>query len=308
MRKKAIKPAVAALAFLLCLNITSRAFAVDSFAFTPSYFRELLDFLSREGSEAVSEAEEGGLTYQVEPGDTLTAIANRYGTTVENLAGINGIKNPNFIKVGQSLKVSLPKEINHILSRGETLSRLARAYGTDLQDIIAVNEVMDPTRLPVGMEITIPNPTAMPAPQIAVMIADRSTTAVVSKEDGWQCIWPLKGVITSTFGEPRRGEPHRGLDIAAPTGTPVKAIHAGTVTRALKTPGYGLMVKLDHGGGYESLYAHASKLLVGEGQQVAQGQEIILVGKTGDATGPHLHLEIIYKGKRVNPLGKLPAR
>ena len=96
--------------------------------------------------------------------------------------------------------------------------------------------------------------------------------------------------------------PHEGLDITAPTGTPIEAPGAGTVTYARWESGYGQTVTVDHGYGIVTKYAHASKLLVRRGQRVKRGDRIALVGNTGLATGPHLHYEVHVNGRPVDPL------
>lgn len=94
---------------------------------------------------------------------------------------------------------------------------------------------------------------------------------------------------------------HYGVDLATPTGTPIYAAKAGTVTRAGAASGYGLLVEIDHGGGVRTRYGHCSRLLVKVGQQVKKGQIIALVGSTGHSTGPHCHFEIRINGTPVNP-------
>ncbi len=117
-----------------------------------------------------------------------------------------------------------------------------------------------------------------------------------------------KSVVTSPFGmriSPISGKwlMHKGVDLAAPTGTPIKACKSGTVTYAIAmNPTYGNYVVLDHGGGMTSLYGHMSKILVKKGQKVAIGEVIGKVGATGLATGPHLHFEIKLNGEPQDPL------
>jgi len=94
---------------------------------------------------------------------------------------------------------------------------------------------------------------------------------------------------------------HYGLDYAASTGTSIYASDGGTVTTAGWHGNYGYYIKIDHGGGFTTLYAHCSKLLVKVGDKVYQGQRIGLVGNTGRSTGPHCHFEIFKYGKNVNP-------
>jgi len=107
--------------------------------------------------------------------------------------------------------------------------------------------------------------------------------------------------ITSRFG-PRSSGNHSGLDIASPTGTVYHAAEGGTVTFAgWSTTGYGWCIKINHGNGVETLYAHSSKLYVSVGQTVAQGEAIGEVGSTGWSTGPHLHFEIRVNGAVYNP-------
>nr|HPJ22606.1 M23 family metallopeptidase [Clostridia bacterium] len=98
---------------------------------------------------------------------------------------------------------------------------------------------------------------------------------------------------------------HTGIDIGAPTGANILASNSGTVLITAFTTGYGNKIVIDHGGGYVTLYAHCSKILVKEGQAVKQGDVIGLVGSTGWSTGPHLHFEIMFEGERINPLEKV---
>lgn len=120
-------------------------------------------------------------------------------------------------------------------------------------------------------------------------------------------ISPVEGRLTSGFG--MRVHPifkvrkrHTGVDIAAPSGTPIRAADSGVVVEAGYIRGYGYTVILDHGGGVATLYAHCSALLVREGQEVQRGQIIARVGSTGYSTGPHLHFEVRVNGEPVNPL------
>jgi len=112
--------------------------------------------------------------------------------------------------------------------------------------------------------------------------------------------WPMCAPVTSEYG-PRWGRMHRGIDLGAPTGTPIRAIRAGTVIFAGWQGGYGQITLVDHGNGVVSAYAHQSRFAVGQGARVAQGQVIGYVGTTGNTTGAHLHLETRVGGTAVNP-------
>lgn len=122
-----------------------------------------------------------------------------------------------------------------------------------------------------------------------------------------EVITPVLGVISSSYGyrnHPISGEYsfHSGVDIAADTGTPIVAFADGTVEYIGDSEAYGLYVQLDHGGGVKSFYCHCSRLYYRQGTQVTAGQEIALVGDTGNTTGPHLHLELKKDGVRLNPV------
>jgi murein DD-endopeptidase MepM/ murein hydrolase activator NlpD len=119
-------------------------------------------------------------------------------------------------------------------------------------------------------------------------------------------IWPVEGRLMGGFGErtdPFSGEGamHTGVDISAPPGTPVRATADGIVTLAAWSSGYGQLVVVDHGGGYETYYAHLSRFAVVEGQEVRRGDQIGAVGSTGRVTAPHLHYEVRIGGAPVNP-------
>ncbi|HET7676060.1 MAG TPA: M23 family metallopeptidase [Gammaproteobacteria bacterium] len=119
---------------------------------------------------------------------------------------------------------------------------------------------------------------------------------------------PVKGGwISSYFG--RRVDPitgrmgfHPGIDFAGKLGSPVHAVAAGVVTWAGPWFGYGNLVEIDDGSGYATRYGHNEKILVKVGQTVAKGQVISLMGSTGHSTGPHVHLEVLYHGREINPL------
>lgn len=118
---------------------------------------------------------------------------------------------------------------------------------------------------------------------------------------------PLENMrMTSSYGmrdHPifKRRRNHNGVDLAAPTGTPIRATGDGIVEKAQRWGGYGLYVQLDHGGKLETRYAHMSRMAVSAGERVTKGQIIGYVGSTGNSTGPHLHYEVRIAGAPVDP-------
>jgi murein DD-endopeptidase MepM/ murein hydrolase activator NlpD len=128
-----------------------------------------------------------------------------------------------------------------------------------------------------------------------------------SAPDVWLLPLQVHFRITTEY-EMRWGEFHWGVDLAAPYGTPIYAAHAGTVTVSGVRGDYGNCVRIDHGNGVETVYGHASKLLVQVGQKVAAGEMIALVGSTGSSTGNHLHFEANVNGDHKDPMKYLLER
>jgi murein DD-endopeptidase MepM/ murein hydrolase activator NlpD len=120
-------------------------------------------------------------------------------------------------------------------------------------------------------------------------------------------ILPVKGLLTAGYGyrqSPFTGvrEMHEGIDVAAPHGTPIVATAEGIVSFVGPLAAFGNVVFVNHGHGFTTFYAHASKLRVKEGQSVKRGEVVALVGTTGRTTGPHVHYEVQVNGVTVNPL------
>lgn len=141
-------------------------------------------------------------------------------------------------------------------------------------------------------------PKAKPAPA-----AEPSSAAKTSGP----YIWPVDAQISSYFG-PRWGRPHKGIDLAANMGAPIRAAKDGDVLYAGPEATYGQLVIIRHADGTRTLYAHCSVLKVRTGDKVKQGQTVALVGSTGRSTGPHLHFEVIVNDAPKDPLLYLPKR
>lgn len=140
-----------------------------------------------------------------------------------------------------------------------------------------------------------------PVDEVVVIGTKRKTINVVESSK-LKLIWPLKRVenqvISSYWGD---GRNHQAIDIASPLGTSIYAAQSGTVVTSTYISSYGNYILIDHGNGYQTLYAHASKLYVSEGESVAQGQVIATVGSTGNSTGNHLHFEVRKDGTKLDP-------
>ncbi|HEX9611685.1 MAG TPA: M23 family metallopeptidase [Gemmatimonadales bacterium] len=146
-----------------------------------------------------------------------------------------------------------------------------------------------------------------PGPMRAVAVRGAAPGAAGRYEEGASppAHWPLdvKGYMTrGQVGPGNPGESHAGIDIAVPEGTPVRAAGGGTVREAGTDRDYGLFVLLRHPDGYETMYGHAARLLVREGDEVRAGQVIALTGSSGRSTAPHLHFEVRRSGRSLDPL------
>ena len=205
-----------------------------------------------------------------------------------------------------------PKGPTHVVATGDNLWTIARRHSAVLASILRWNEGVDPDRLVAGQRILVPGgskmvplakPSLKPNPvepgTASVRPAAVERQAAANAEDG-DHLWPLpvRGDLTRRFSAA-----HPGIDIAAPRGTPVRAIADGTVVWAgWKDNGGGYVVEVRHPDGMRSIYNHNSVLTVEDGDRVAQGDTIALVGSTGNSTGPHLDLRIMMGGRLVDPL------
>ena len=164
--------------------------------------------------------------------------------------------------------------------------------------------VVSPRKAPTNATFSI----ALPSPLNSLLSSSiHDLTAMPS-------LMPVSAsAITSVFGmrhNPFTGyfQPHRGVDLAAPYGTPIVATMDGTVAASGWHGGYGLLVSLDNASGLETRYGHMSRLAVSQGEQVHRGEVIGYVGSTGHSTGPHVHYEIRVGGQPINPARYLPSR
>jgi len=213
----------------------------------------------------------------------------------------------------------------HIVGSAETLRHICDVYGLDLKKVAAINKLDPQDPLKVGDTIFLPANALVvpkevvtqaassknPGKRLKITEVDRSVSNVAKAIRGNRhpLVPGLKfpvasGVLTSAFGY-RWGVFHKGLDIAAPVGTPVLACADGRViftgTRQ-KFQNYGKIVLIQHASGVYTTYAHLNRILVARGQKVKRGHHIASVGNTGRSTGPHLHLEVRVKSQMFNPL------
>lgn len=199
----------------------------------------------------------------------------------------------------------------HEVARGETLSAIAKQYKVTVASLVIANRLRGArARLVPGQRLTIPRPGAAPTFRARRGPVDEVqpvslVLGLPEFDDAPSFLWPVAGPVTSTFGRRKRSW-HRGIDIVAEPGTPIVAAAAGVIVASGFEPRYGQMVKIEHGGGFVTVYAHNERNLVEVGQDVAAGQPIAIVGRTGRASAEHVHFEIRNDGRVYNPLYLLP--
>lgn len=245
--------------------------------------------------------------YEVQPGDTLSSIAQKYGITQDTIKWENDLTDIQSIKPGQKLKILPVSGVSYTVKSGDTLESIAKKYSANAQAIVdfPFNDVPDDFQLKSGQRLIIPDgsPPEAPAPkrlQPQYLAQGPSSPAFVAPY-GAQFIWPTNGNITQYFAWY-----HPGVDIANRNAPAISAADGGTVVYAgWDSTGYGNRVDIDHGNGYLSRYGHLSNIYVVMGENLSRGQLIGQMGSTGRSTGTHLHLEIHYKGIALNPLAIL---
>ncbi|MDF3821514.1 LysM peptidoglycan-binding domain-containing M23 family metallopeptidase [Leptospira sp. 96542] len=224
-------------------------------------------------------------------------------------SGVNVVEEEEEIEVAS---LDLPKYINvspvvsntvvhesgivvkkYTVQKKDNLSKIARSFGTDVAKIKKHNGLSS-DNLKIGQNLDVP-----------VQVKNASSSRIIKKKI---FILPVQGGrITSRFG--RRVDPfnkynrvyHTGLDLAAKVGSPVLSASDGEVVFTGRNGGYGNSVTIQHKNGYKTVYAHCSQILVEVGETVKMGRVVALVGRTGTATGAHLHFEVFRNGKLINP-------
>jgi murein DD-endopeptidase MepM/ murein hydrolase activator NlpD len=242
--------------------------------------------------------------YEVQQGDTMTSIAERFGVASRYIGWNNAdlIIDADVLAVGNMLQVPSVPGIIHGVRAGETLTEIAIQYDAKVSEIIgfAANGLSDPNQLREGALILVVGGKRLPPPAPSLR---PSPTFVDREASQFGFIWPVVDEVTSWF------TPHHplGIDINAPY-VGVAASAGGKVVFVGGDPSvsYGLYIEVDHGGGYQTLYAHMSSIHVEIGQWVETGQILGISGSTGRSTGPHLHFELKRNGITQNPLTFLP--
>ena len=282
--------------------------------------------------QVLKELKDGKITtteYTAQTNDSWWLIARKNDMkTKEVLASNPGMTEDSKIQLGQKIKLVSVSPYLTVISKGiltsteivafdvvtetdknlDTGETVVKEQGSDGSKLVTYSYVQKNgkyiTKQVVEEKVTKPPVSQVIAkgPSSAPIIVAYATSRGSGSTAG--IAWPLRGSINSYYGS-RWGSFHNGLDIGGDTGEPYTAAASGTIVAAGSSGGYGKMILIDHGNGVMTRYAHSSRLLVSVGEKVNKGQTIGLVGSTGNATGPHLHFEVILNGDTVNPLNYL---
>lgn len=224
--------------------------------------------------------------YVVREGDNIGAIAEMFGVSVNTIVWANDLKS-RIVKAGQELVILPVTGVRHEVKKGDTLDSIVKGYKANLEEVSFYNNISEDSDLALGSVVIIPDGEV--SAKVSSPARGTSVGAAVASSGGGYFIRPTRGVKTQGV------HGNNGVDIAAPTGTPIYASAGGTVIISRSggwNGGYGNYVVIRHGNGMQTLYAHNSQNLVGTGQWVDQGQVIGYVGNTGKSTGSHLHFEV----------------
>ncbi len=279
------------------------------------------DSVERKAKLTTDKPDRGNLEpqkYTIQAGDSIYGIAKKFGLKPETILWSNYNvlhDDAHNISVGDELIIPPGDGIYYQWKENDDLQKIADKYRVQVEDILsypANNLDMTNPEIKAGDFILLPGgyrETAVISPIVFEYSKNSGVKKQISGPGG--CAWDYVAYGTGTFVWPSANHSvsgndfwsgHMGLDIATVEGGPIYATDSGTVVYAGPIGGgYGIMVMIDHGNGYQSLYGHLSAVNVSCGQAVSQGQVIGLGGSTGNSTGPHLHFEVRYGGGYVNP-------
>jgi LysM repeat protein len=291
--------------------LTPEALREGSYIFLPLVMQSGSE--GGDAGEGSTHADPSSFTYVVQADDTLWSLALDFGRDLEAMSCTTTPtgSDAETLTPGQTITVPALDDLCYTVTPGDTLTSIAARHGVAVADIVAIpwnGFSQPPYAVRPRQRVLLPGARAEAKPR-----ADHRTVSFPS--DSWattpykdwpygdgKFIWPVMGWI-SQGAHPG----HTALDIAVPSGTPVKAVDRGKVIMAGWNPtGYGFRVVIDHGIDYVTLYAHLSDIYVKAGDAVGKGQVIGASGANGNITGPHLHFEIRDFGRLTDPLPLLP--
>lgn len=228
------------------------------------------------------------IEYSVQPGDTIESVSQIFNISLNTLLWANNLSKSSTLKTGQSLVILPVSGLTHIVKSGDTISEVSKTYKAKIDDVIAFNNLTSEADIFVGDILIIPG---------GLMPQKTAPSIIQTPLADSFFIYPTEGQISQGLHW------YNAIDLANKCGTPIYAAASGTVQRAKYgwNFGGGNQITILHSGGVVSYYGHLTSFFVNPGDHVSVGDRIGLMGRTGKATGCHLHFEVI--GAK-NPLVK----
>ena len=273
-----------------------------------------------------------GAIITVAKGDTLYGLARRYGLVLRDLINVNRLEPPYILQPGQRLRTPQPRF--YTVAKGDTAYGIARKHGVDVYRLIQLNNLSSNAVIREGQRLKLPPPVVLSSPIRPLKRQDppsqqagRKNRSIKNNESNTQASrpqsrpqkghskvaslpqlagkgfsWPIRGQIILAYGKQAGGRFNDGINIAAPSGTEIRAAQNGVVVYVgNELPGFGHLLIVKHANGWTSAYAQCREILVKRGQTVKKGQVIARVGATGNVSTPQLHFELRRRAQPVDP-------
>ncbi|MBT7451086.1 MAG: M23 family metallopeptidase [Rhodospirillaceae bacterium] len=269
-------------------------------------------------------------TVTVQRGDSVYLIARRFNVPMKAIIQTNSLSPPYILYPGQVLKLDAPAI--HVVERGDSLYAISRRYGVDMRALAQKNALPAPYTIYPGQQLRVPGAYASAANSRTAVPSQRTTqssqpkrgpsrTAPVASAPppiappspparaGSRFVWPIEGRILAKYGPSGKGLHNDGINIAASSGTSVKAAENGVVAYSgNELQGFGNLLLVKHADGWMTAYAHNEELLVKRGEQVKRGQVISRAGSSGYVKTSQLHFELRRGTKAVDPMKYLASQ
>lgn len=231
--------------------------------------------------------------YTVRDGDTISDVSKMYGVSINTILWANDLSSRSSLKTGQVLVILPVNGVKYTIKSGDTVDSIAKKFKSHPKDVIKFNNLEESGgKLAVGDEIIIPD-----GEKTGVVYSGTKDTTNYSSANGLILGYFIRPVPNGKKSQNIHSK--NAVDIAAPLGSPVKAVADGKVILSRVGGwggGYGNYIILQHPNGMRTLYAHMQKVSVSTGDNVTQGDVVGTVGSTGNSSGPHLHIELHRPG------------
>ena len=241
----------------------------------------------------------GSKKLTITSGDTLKSISRRFSVSIRELINYNALKPPYVLKPGKTILI--PSAKKYKIKKGDSLYKIAKCSNINLEDIKQRNKNIQERKLKIGKVIKLP--------YFSNINNCKKLPRKISKKKKKQKIikkifkWPVSGEVVETFGIKKSGRRNDGINIKAPSGSPIRAARSGKVIyRGNELLAWGNLILIKHTNGWTTAYAHLEKFYVELGEQLKTGDIVGAVGKTGNVFDYQLHFQVRKNSKPLDPL------